>query len=87
MTSKRKDEAEIDLYALVTRLSGPIDPVGSTYVDEQRLAGLAKITSLVERLVTDIDRIASDYKSRPEYSMKVAAKHCAEFLDSLGIKP
>ena len=74
------------LYEVVMKLIGEVDPVGSTEIDNSRYANLKELTLLVDKLVFDIDRIASGNKDRQEFSMRRAGEHCDEFLNSLGIE-
>jgi hypothetical protein len=75
----------MELYAVVTKLVGPTSPIGSTREDNERFENLKAMTELADRLLTDIDRIATDNKGRTEYSMKRAGEFCDKFLDKIGI--
>ncbi len=75
----------MNMYDVVNKLVGPIDPVGDSCVDHKRLENLEEMTDLVNRLLTDIDNIAMANKGRHEASMKKAGVHCDEFLTALGI--
>lgn len=75
---------ELNLHAIVTRLVGPIDPVGESHTDDKRFDNLKTLTDLIDRLLGDIERVSSN-KSRHEYSMKRAGEHCIEFFDSVGL--
>lgn len=72
------------LYDVVKKLVGDIDPVGETNADEKRFENLKDMTQLVDMLVGDIDRVASN-KNRVEHSMKRAGQHADNFLTNLGI--
>lgn len=76
----------MDLYEIVTKLVGPVRPIGDSVEDAQRLAQLKDLTELVDKLLTDIDRIADEFAHREEWSMKQAGQHCAMFLDTIGIR-
>ena len=75
----------MNLHEVVMKLAGPIDPIGETNADARRLENLKQLTELADRLVLDIDRIASSYKNNHQASMKAASEHCVKFLDDLGI--
>ena len=75
----------MNIYDVVNKLVGPIEPVGSTHTDHERFDNLENMTDLVYALITDIDRIADENKNRREASMKKAGVHCDGFLTALGI--
>lgn len=75
----------MELYDVVTKLVGPTFPVGETTEDNQRFENLQALTALVDRLLTDIDMIATLNQKRQEYSMKRAGDFCGKFLDKIGI--
>lgn len=77
----------MELYDVVTRLVGPVQPVGESHEDERRFENLQTLTALVDRLLTDIDEIATNNAKRAEYSMKRAGEFCGKFLDKIGIQP
>jgi len=72
-------ESKIDVYAVVKKLLGPIDPVGAEHIDVTRLENLKQLTNLVDKLVRDIDGVAC-MKDRVEYSIKAAGEHASDFL-------
>jgi len=77
--------SNIDLYEVVRKLTGNIEPVGETYADNASFENLKALTELVDRLVTDIDSVAEN-EGRSEFSMQRAGKHASHFLTSnLGI--
>lgn len=76
----------MELKDVVRKLIGPVDPVGDSNIDRERLKNLMELTTLVDFLVGDIDLIASENTDRVEHSMKTAGIHCSEFLDDLGIE-
>ena len=76
----------MELYDIVNKLVGPTRPIGDSVEDAKRLANLKKLTELVDKLLTDIDHIADEFVHREEWSMKQAGRHCAAFLDTLGIR-
>ncbi len=77
----------IDVYEVVKKLVGEISPVGETQTDNVRFENLKDMTDLVDKLLTDIDWIASNYKnnhSYSTYSMKRAAEYANEFYNRVG---
>jgi hypothetical protein len=74
-----------EAYKVITKLIGPINPVGETHTDTSRFENLKVMTEVVDQLLTDIDRVAS-YHDRIEYSMKLAGQHACKFLDKIGIE-
>lgn len=74
-------ETMIDLYQLVKELTGDIEPIGATHIDEKKYVNLERQIELVEKLLFDLDRVARLYKDRTEYSMKKAGEKAHEFLE------
>lgn len=75
----------MDIYEVVKKLIGNINPVGETNTDNERFENLKTATELVDKLLTDIDAVATNNEGRVEYSMNRAGKHAAEFFNKLGI--
>lgn len=73
----------IDYYEVVRKLIGPVRPVGDSSIDEQRFDNLEELTALVDRLLFDIDDIATANTGSHEHSRNKAGKHCADFLDGV----
>jgi hypothetical protein len=77
----------MELYDVVTKLIGNINPVGMSEVDSERLENLKVMTELVEKLITDIDNVDYRNKDSHEYSVKKAADFASDFLSNkIGIK-
>jgi len=76
---------KLDLYDIVKKLTGEINPVGEFNEDNKRFENLKVVTELVEKLIIDIDEVTI-IKDRHEYSMNKAGIFAKEFLDSLGIE-
>jgi len=74
----------MELIDVVRKLIGPVDPIGETQTDDIRSKNLGEMIDLVDRLITDIVKVAS-YKTRAEYSMNRSGKRASEFLDDLAI--
>jgi hypothetical protein len=75
----------MELIDVVRKLVGPIDPIGSTHVDEDRYKNLVAMTDLVDRLLSDIDRVIPN-RTRQEASMKRAGEYAKQFFDHVGIE-
>jgi hypothetical protein len=73
----------VTLYQIVTKLIGPIQPMGDSAMDSMRLENIKVMTELVAELLAGIERAAKDY-NRGEDSMVKISKHAREFL--VGIK-
>lgn len=78
--------SEIPVYEVVKKLIGPIDPIGATHVDEPRYNNLVIMTELVDKLLSDINRVGYNNKNRVEHSMQKAGKFADKFFDDIGIK-
>ena len=76
----------VDVYQVVKKLIGPIDPVGETHTDNHRFANLEATIQLVEMLHIEIDIVAYKFKDRQEASMKRAAERATKYLDDMGIE-
>jgi hypothetical protein len=77
--------SEVDMYEVVKKLIGPINPVGVSEDDEIRFDNLKRMTVLVDMLLTDIDAIVVDHKDSHMGSCQNAANFAAGFYDHLGI--
>ena len=75
----------MELYDVVKKLLGEIDPVAETNTDNARFENLKATTELVNKLLADIDHVAYSYKNRHEFSVKRASKFAGEFLTEFGI--
>ena len=74
----------INIHEVVKKLVGSIEPVGETHTDGVRYENLRVMTDLVEKLLRDIDYVASQ-KSH-EFSIKKASEFASKFYDRLGIE-
>ena len=75
----------MDIYEVVVKLTGPIDPIGETQTDAKRYENLKTMCDLVDKLLTDIDAVIPN-KNRVEFSMKRAGEYADKFLDKIGIE-
>lgn len=72
---------------IVTKLIGPIDPVGETNADNERFENLKAQCRLVKELIMRIQYVANSNKNKQEHSMKRAGDYADVFLTTtLGIQ-
>lgn len=76
----------INVYEVVKKLIGPINPIGSTETDEMRFENLKSTTELVDALLTDIDAVQYVNKDCCEFSRKKAADFAEQFFNQIGIQ-
>ena len=70
------------LEEMVMRVVGPIEPIGETHADKERLQNLENLLELVDRLIFKIDRLQG-FANRPEDSMAIIGKRARRFLEQL----
>ena len=76
----------MDIYEIVTKLVGRINPVGETNTDNERFENLKVMCELVEKLVIDIDTVGYSNKKAYEFSKKRAAEYSEKFItERLGL--
>lgn len=75
----------MNVYDVVIKLIGPIEPIGETNTDNNRFENLKAMTELVDELLTDIDTVVYLNKDRSEYSRKRAGQFASEFYKKIGI--
>jgi len=68
------------IYEVVSRLVGPINPVGDSRIDEERLLNLKIVRGVVDRVLFDIAHVARCNKNLQEHSRKVAGEYADGFL-------
>jgi len=72
----------MDVYDVVKKLLGPIEPIGDSGIDEKRFSNLIETEKLVNQLLFDISQVAS-YKDCPEHSRKIAGERAEQFLKDI----
>ena len=78
--------AMIDVYEVVTKLIGAVNPIGETRTDDARYENLKTMCALVNQLLSDIDAVIP-YKDRVEFSMKRAGEYARKSMtDEFGIE-
>ena len=78
-------ETNMDIYEIVKRLIGPINPTGESNADNDKLENLKVMTELIAQLLVDVDYVAYRYKNNHQLSMKKASVFASDFQDSIGI--
>ena len=73
------NDGRMDLHEIVCCLVGPIQPVGCSNEDAKRLKNIDSLTTLVDELLTDLQR-AADFADSHEHSVKLIGKHAKEFM-------
>ena len=73
---------KIDIYEVVQKLVGSIEPIGETNADEARYENLVEMMFLVERLFHDISRLRH-FDKRTEFSIKRAGVRAGAFIDEM----
>lgn len=72
----------MEIYDVVKKLIGPIEPVGETNQDDKRFKNLSQLTDLVDKLVFDINQVAG-FSNSEEYSVKRAGNHAKQFIQEI----
>lgn len=68
---------------IIRKLIGPINPIGETNQDTERLDNLKVLIELTENLLSDIRYVAEYYDERTEYSIKKANATAKVFIKAL----
>jgi hypothetical protein len=76
---------KMDLFCIVMKLIGPVNPIGDTNTDSDRLENLKELLELTDNLLTVIDRLAMQNKDSKECSVRKAGQLCDEWQVKMGI--
>ena len=76
------DRKEMELYDVVMKLVGPVEAVGETNADAERLANLKELAALIDRLLYKISD-ASTAAGRSEASMRAIGRYAKNFLQDI----
>jgi hypothetical protein len=76
----------IDVFEVVYKLIGPVDPVGETHTDDKRFENLKEFCKVTEQMLQVIHNVSYDYRNNHQFSMKRASTYCTKFLDDANIK-
>ena len=72
----------IDLYELIEKINGKIEPIGETHIDNDRFENLQRLVKLVDKLIFDINEVAG-LRDREQYSLKKAGKYAFDSLKEI----
>ena len=75
----------MEMHNIVKKLIGKIEPIGDINQDKERLENLKELCSLVDRLLSDIDEIATKYEKSQVTSMRNVGEYASKFYIKLGI--
>ncbi len=75
----------MEIYDVVKKLVGSIDPVGSSHIDKESFENLKVMIQLMADIHTDLDRILYENKNKHEQSIKDSVECINRFFDSIGI--
>ncbi len=68
---------------IVRKLIGPINPIGKSEVDAERLENLKEFTNLVDALLQDLDQLVYDNRHAHEGSIKASRSFATQFLTEM----
>jgi len=74
------------IYEVITKLVGPIRPLGCGSRDPERHDNLKKFIELFEKMHVEIDDIAYAYSNSHEASVKKSGDIATAHIDSMGIE-
>lgn len=72
----------MEIYDVVKKLVGPIDPLGDSSCDDKRLENLKVMIDLIEKLVGDVAYVSRSRDSH-EYSVMLAGKTADKLISLL----
>jgi len=72
----------VDVYEVVKRLIGPIQPVGESHTDKDRLENMKEYTELARKMVIDINTVAFN-KDSHMHSVRLVGEEAHEFCREL----
>ena len=70
----------MNVYEVVKKLIGEIEPVGDSRIDEKRLQNLRTFSAVAEDMLCDLKKVSS-FKGRPEYSVNQSGKFAKDALE------
>ena len=74
------------VYEVLTKLIGPIRPVGCGSIDPERHENLKKFIEVFDKMHVEIDDIAYKFSNRHEASMKKSGDIATAHINSMGIE-
>lgn len=72
----------MNTHEVVTKLIGPIKPVGESHTDADRFINLNQMIELVDMLLFDISQVAQLH-NRQEHSVKMCGERAKKWLQDL----
>jgi len=72
----------MEIYVVVKKLIGPINPVGETNEDNRRFENLSELANLMSSLMDDIYDVSKN-SDRQEYSLMRAGKFAEGLIEGL----
>ena len=79
-------DTKIDVYEVVKKLVGDIEPVGSEHTDKPSFENLKVMVKLMDDIHTDLDMIAYENKDAYQDSIKKTVDYINKFFDRIGFK-
>ena len=76
----------MDIYEVVKKLVGEIEPVGESHYDKKSFENLKVMIDLMDKIHTYLDTIAYENKDKQEFSIKQSVDFINKFFDNIGIK-
>lgn len=70
----------------VKRIIGKIVPTSDANTDGDRLENLKNMCTLIEKLVVEVDHVATRFKDSPYDSEKACGQYASDFIGKLGQK-
>lgn len=73
-----------EIYKVLTKLIGEIEPVADSNIDEDRFENVKVFLAVFDEMHTQIDYIAYKHKNSLYASTKKIGEACAKYLGKLG---
>ena len=74
---------KMNLYEIVSKLTGDIEPTGDNSIDLDRLDNLEIYLDLCDSMLTDIQSIANQYKDSTAASEQNIGERAEDFIKSI----
>ena len=75
----------MEIYDVVKKLVGSIEPVGASHIDKKTFENLKVMIQLMADIHTDLDKILYENKDMHEQSIKDSVECINRFFDRLGL--
>ena len=73
-------------FEIIKKLIGPIDPVGVSETDAERLENMKAMCELAEQILTHIDNVSCCNSMRKESSVVTLCNYGIKFLERIGFR-